>query len=382
MNKDFRKISEIKSGSIQSKTKIKYDKGKSFIIETEDMKFVFYKKGKFWFDGKNDEKVKLEIIWVSFECDSCNENISKKIYNLRERQYILCNNCNSFFASHSCERKGDKNPMSCKSIQERFGFNKKEAEEYFSKILSDAKISGSDKNTRKYWLNKGYSEDETTKILARKRPQSKHHWLNKGYSEDEAIYKARSNNASTLEYYQERKYENAEKSRSDFIKQHNSNTLENFKEKYGNELGEEKYFKWKSDSAENNKFKGYSIISQKLFWSLYKILREEYEHIYFKKLNKEYNLRSDKKLYCYDFAVFDNKKIIEFNGDYWHANPDKYQSEDIVYESVSAKDIWIKDEIKNGFAESKGFDVMVIWENEYKEDEEDCIGKCLSFLRS
>lgn len=382
MGKDFEKISRIKNGTIKSKTKIKYEKGKKFTIEKGDEIIFFYKKGKFWYDGKTDDGVQLANLWAEFECDSCGVVISKKIYNLRERPYILCNNCSSFFASHSCERSGDKNPMSNKSIQKRLNLSEEEAKKYFSGISLEAKLLGKDVNTRLYWEKAGYNEEEITQILAEKRPQSKQYWLKMEYSEEESIYLARSNNASTVEYYQERGYENAEKSRQDFINQHNSNSLEKFKEKYGIEYGEEKYFKWRRNSSENNKFHGYSNISQDLFWSLHEILNGDYEHIFFKKLNKEYNLRSDKKLNCYDFTILDNKKIIEFNGDYWHANPNKYNPEDIVYETVSAKDIWDRDETKNNIARDKRFEVLIVWESDYKKDRDICIEKCLKFLRS
>lgn len=84
------------------------------------------------------------------------------------------------------------------------------------------------------------------------------------------------------------------------------------------------------------------------------------------------------------FTVIDNKKIIEFNGDFWHGNPNKYSKNDIISypdnKKVLVEDLWKRDEIKNNFAESKGFEVLTIWEAEYRKDENNMIKKCLDFL--
>ncbi len=37
------------------------------------------------------------------------------------------------------------------------------------------------------------------------------------------------------------------------------------------------------------------------------------------------------------FVVLDNKKIIEFNGDKWHANPKTYKENDIPMRGINNK---------------------------------------------
>jgi G:T-mismatch repair DNA endonuclease (very short patch repair protein) len=67
----------------------------------------------------------------------------------------------------------------------------------------------------------------------------------------------------------------------------------------------------------------------------------------------------------------DRKIIIEINGDFWHANPDKYSENDIIKapgESFVAGDKWKKDMEKYKKYVELGYELIVIWESDYKED--------------
>ncbi len=83
--------------------------------------------------------------------------------------------------------------------------------------------------------------------------------------------------------------------------------------------------------------------------------------------------------YVYDLCK--GNKIIEYNGDYWHCNPIKYLPD--YYNSrlkMKAKEKWKKDKEKIDFAKSKGYDVKVIWEKDYKDNPNKVIKECLEFL--
>lgn len=87
------------------------------------------------------------------------------------------------------------------------------------------------------------------------------------------------------------------------------------------------------------------------------------------------------KLYSYDLKI--GKKIIEFNGDYWHLNPRKYPAD--FFEKrmkKTAKQKWKEDEEKVNFAKKNGYDVLVVWECDYREDKEKTIEICMDFLKS
>ena len=88
----------------------------------------------------------------------------------------------------------------------------------------------------------------------------------------------------------------------------------------------------------------------------------------------------------YSYDIFYKNKIIEFNGDYWHANPELYLFEDYVGNIIDNKptyayEIWAKDAKKLSFAKDNGYEVLVIWEAEFRELPKSTVEKCLKFLR-
>ena len=86
---------------------------------------------------------------------------------------------------------------------------------------------------------------------------------------------------------------------------------------------------------------------------------------------KEFSLLVDRRQwYRYDFRI--GNLIIELNGVYWHCSPKKYKPNDLVKfpnnTYIRAKDKWEYDETKNNYARSKGYTVVVIWEDDFNED--------------
>lgn len=93
-------------------------------------------------------------------------------------------------------------------------------------------------------------------------------------------------------------------------------------------------------------------------------------------------MNNDKRSYIYD--IKHNNKIIEFNGDYWHANPNtknwKNESKLHSQRKKTAKEIWEYDKNKIQVATNNGYDILVIWEADYKKDKEKAIKECINFL--
>lgn len=70
-----------------------------------------------------------------------------------------------------------------------------------------------------------------------------------------------------------------------------------------------------------------------------------------------------------DFLIEGQKIIIEAQGDYWHANPVKYKSTDILHfpnKHLSAYDIWENDRKRKELLEQHGYKVYFIWENDIR----------------
>lgn len=122
-----------------------------------------------------------------------------------------------------------------------------------------------------------------------------------------------------------------------------------------------------------------SPISQTFFWKLYNKLPPKLkEQCYFHELNKEFSTS-----YCsFDFKL--RNCVIEFNGDLWHANPNKYSSDDLVISFTSkklfAKDIWEREEKRNNKIKDDGYSAHVVWENDVRKDIDKQILLCLKFI--
>lgn len=131
---------------------------------------------------------------------------------------------------------------------------------------------------------------------------------------------------------------------------------------------------------------GYSKISQELFWSIYACLSEDdQKHCYFQELNHEFGkLDTVNKSYRkYDFVLTNRKVCIEFNGNYYHADPKIYG----MNESIShpgcikrVKSVWDDDKIKKELIKSHGYSIMYVWEDDYASNPHRTLNNCLKYI--
>jgi hypothetical protein len=154
--------------------------------------------------------------------------------------------------------------------------------------------------------------------------------------------------------------------------------LTNLINKYGEVEGVKRYDHFLSTSK-----LGRSKISQELFKILFDLLDVK-ENIYFADLNHEYVLynKNLKRVFLLDFVY--NNNCIEFNGDKWHGNPSFYKKTDCPRPSLDGKSceqIWYEDELKNNIIKEK-FNLLIIWENEFVNNKNETIQKCIKFLTS
>jgi hypothetical protein len=86
------------------------------------------------------------------------------------------------------------------------------------------------------------------------------------------------------------------------------------------------------------------------------------------------------KAYSYDITI--GSKIIELHGDYWHMNPNMYESGDMnKSKGMPAHEIWEYDKNKIKLAESHGYKGLTIWESDYHKNPTKTIQKCIQFLK-
>lgn len=85
--------------------------------------------------------------------------------------------------------------------------------------------------------------------------------------------------------------------------------------------------------------------------------------------------------YAYDFVL--DKKIIEFNGTYWHCDS-RFYNEDYFhkYKQMTAKEIWEYDKNKINYIEKEGYKTLIIWEYDYMKNPKKVIQNCINFLKT
>ena len=231
----------------------------------------------------------------------------------------------------------------------------------------------------KFWTKKGYSEDDAMEIISnhqksasklvdyekRLLPSNTQYWVNKGYTELESK-------------------ELVSKSQTTFSK---SICIEKWGYEKGMEIFNQRTEKWLKSLKDNHKiFIGHSLISQEIFNEIK--LRIPNRDFRYATNNGEFKIKKENGgFYFYDFSDVENKLIIEYNGDMYHANPEKYKADDFPHpfrKNIKASEIWEKDRLKIDIAECLGFKILIIWDSEYRyggeEKKEKVIQRCINFL--
>lgn len=277
--------------------------------------------------------------------------------------------------------------------------------------------------SKQYWLERGLDENKIEEHIKTLRPVNVEYWVKNGYSEEEAVLQiegqkmvslrgciarfgekegvkiweerkskrseAAKNGSANLQYWLNKGYseEEAKKLRSE---RQSTFSLEKCIEKYGEELGKEifnkRQIKWQKSLYKNGKLKsGYSEVSQELFYEIIENIGiNDSNYFLFAKKGGEFVLSDINGFYRYDFTDLKNKRIIEYNGDDYHGNPDKYKATDYpnpFRKKLTAQEIWDKDKEKMLLANDNGFEVLVVWDSEYKKNKEEIINKCREFLK-
>ena len=154
-------------------------------------------------------------------------------------------------------------------------------------------------------------------------------------------------------------------------KKSDCNSIDYYNNKYGDELGYKKYI----EGQINRKVKSSKASKSSLFYlkPLYDYLISDglvnSNDIYLGIENStEFFINDGDTIFFYDFTIPSKNIIIEYNGKAWHPNWEKYgfneclkyfKNKNIQPELAIEKDIK-----KNNLAKQKGFDVLVLWEED------------------
>jgi hypothetical protein len=309
---------------------------------------------------------------------------------------------------------------STKTIAERFNVDSSVVVNRLKK--NDIKIPKGSAYSKEYWLKRGMKEEIIEEHIKTLRPVNKEFWVKRDFSEEDSLLQIEGQKLVSLrgciarfgEKEGTKIWDDREIKRSEAGKKGSANlqywvnkgyTLDEAKikrserqstfskeiciEKYGEEEGLKRFTKrqnkWQKSLYRNGNLKsGYSKISQELFFDILKEYTPlENNKINFALHNGEYTLSNDKLFFRFDFTDLNNNKIIEYNGDDYHGNPKKYLAEDRpnpFRKNLTSKEIWNKDKNKITLANENGFEVLTIWDSEYKKDKINVLNKCLEFL--
>ena len=248
------------------------------------------------------------------------------------------------------------------------------------------------------WITKGFTEDEAIAKIRTYKKFYPEYWISRGYTEEEAkinsnkfqidnLSKVDRNNIiynTQLQYYLNKGFSEDEAA-SKLKDRQSTFTLKKCILKYGEEKGtvvfNERQMKWKNKVYNENRSisTGYSNMQKELA----EILNETYPNLLFGRYEKFIWNKEISSPSKYDICNPDTKKIIEFNGDFWHCNPKEYRDENFIHpiSKKTAKELWANDEYKIKLANSFGYEVLTIWESDYKNNKEEIIEICKNFLK-
>jgi len=243
----------------------------------------------------------------------------------------------------------------------------------FRKENSDRQKNGASCLTIKYWVNKGLSElDAKTKVSELQKQNCQKHldkddlqecshfnskyWIKRGYSKKEAINeisKLQAKLSSRSSKFEGHVHTDGENERI-------SSSVKKMIERVG-----------KGNWAKHfGNFNGRS-----------KAEIQFYNHI---KENIDASVEANVAVGPYIVDVIKGKKIIEFYGDFWHANPSIFSECKKLYpygKSVMiASDIWKKDGVRISCLKSKGYELLIVWESEWNSNKQECVDKIRKYL--
>ena len=384
------------------------------IEETKQIKNIhLYKRGVYEFELNERPKCKIcgsDLKFIKkgkrLIIDKClNKNCETNNINLKKGAPIKWK---AFLPNNILEQQHknhvENNTYNLEFLINKKGFSLEEANEYINKhkqISSNSGKQNKGKSVKERIIKKLGSVEAAEKFIKEYNCFCKEYWLKRGYTEEEAIkniseIQTKNSNKITVssrrqasirckEHWIKIGY-NEEESQKIISRYQTTFSKEICINKYGKEKGLEifkkRQEKWQLTLHKTNKMHcGYSKISQDLFNELIKHTNNE---IYYGSLNREYTIynKENKHIYAFDFTDLTNKKIIEFQGDIYHANPNLFSEDDkpSPWNNLTSKELWQKDEYKKQVALNNNFDLIQIWESDFRNNKEKTIKKCLNFL--
>lgn len=369
-NKVFNTIKGLSTYITKSLTISKSDYYDKYINHRDSVCVFCNSKGKFISVGKGYRNL----------CE--NEECVKKSFN--------SHSVDGFMYRSMCSREEAEKLFDIENKRQLFERTKTQNELRKNDPDWDKKKS---RNCKEFWILKGFTEQESI-IKASEVMKEIHMKTSIKKKSNPEFYK--DTYTTNIEYYLKQGFSEAE-SQELVSKRQTTFSLEICIDKHGEEEGNkiwsDRQEKWintldsKSDEEKieinRKKLSGSfcSPISQRLFWDIHNTIGGEKAK--FKELNLEFHLLdSDRNWLAYDYVDTKIKKCIEFNGDFWHCNPVIFKDENEIHrvKKMRVRDIWDNDFNKLDLIKRKGYEVLIIWESEYRKNPQQTLEKCIEFI--
>lgn len=227
---------------------------------------------------------------------------------------------------------------------------------------------------KEYWLKKGYSELESETMAQSVKNQNNQ----KGAFNNKDSKVRRITSKRCVEYYLARDYSYNEaltavsNSQRFFSK---DICIQKYGEDKGQEIWEQRQRQWRESLKKSGIYLGVSKGSQRLFDAIKEAIPDIEYGI------EEAVLHLDKKIISVDCLKRNSNKIIEYFGDYWHANPARF-SKDSIVKKKTAEEIWKNDQERINQLINSGYQVLIVWESEVKNNFNQMVEKCVNYLKS
>lgn len=172
----------------------------------------------------------------------------------------------------------------------------------------------SQRGSKKYWLSLGYDDESAEQAslhFSRKRSSwCYEYWLDKGFLYNEAI---------------------------DIVKN------------------------IQSKNARLRKFLNFSKLEKEVISEL----REMHPTLTF--LENEIVIDNGARIFP-DIVIKELNTVIEVYGDFWHANPRQYKTDQYMHSGMLAKEIWEKDKVRLDLLKKSYDNIIVLWESDIKKN--------------